>query len=165
MKFKIIFFLCISFLLISCQKKYEVSLNKYFKYLKNGKLAQAYELLSEKDKDVIPLDDYINQKITPISNNISKRIKYRITSSSLSQTQKAVDVKVEVMRIDILKLYSLVPDLLNESLSALEIDQIFKRDSMLLKRAYVKQIINYKLVLEKGKWRIVADYGWKKRVG
>ena len=59
-------------------------------------------MLSSKDKNIIPFEEYQEDHLsTPISKNITKRIKYNIIDSSLSQTKQFALIKVEITQPDL----------------------------------------------------------------
>lgn len=156
-------FIFLIFTIIQCKNDYENTIEKYFDYLKKENYIKAYSFFSTDDKRLISLDEYINEKdSSPISKNIIKRIKYNIIESRLSENKKSVLVKVEIREPDLLKIYKILPELLNIENNKKTIDKIFKKNIKIIDNNYKVKYENYKLVFEENKWVIYADYKKKK---
>jgi hypothetical protein len=166
MKNKFYFFLIFILLfIVQCKRSYISTIENYFKYLKNQETKKAYNLLSIKDKNIISYEEYQKESYaTPISKNISKRIKYKIISSHLSESKKYVVIKVEITQPDLVKIYTLLPELLNNKIDEKRINKIFSSNKNIIKNNSIVNIKDYKLVLEKNEWKIFADFEKKKYI-
>lgn len=160
MKNKLLLFFVL-FLIIGCnKKKYEVSVERYLNFIKNNQIEKAYNLLSKKDKEQLSINNFKStQDLSPIGKYISKNIKYRIIESSFSNTKLAANVKVEIQKIDLLSLYDSIPELLKVNLTEKQINNIFLKNSYIIRNNIITQTVNYKVVFENNDWFIVADYG------
>jgi len=158
-------YILIFFIIIQCEKNHRKTLENYFRYLKNSKYKKAYELLSSKDKNIISFEEYNNEKsLSSISKNIIKRIKYNIIDISISESKKVVLIKVQIIQPDLVKLYTLIPELLNNNLNEKQIDKLFQANEGIVNKNYLKLFEDYKLIFEENRWLIDAGYEKKKYI-
>lgn len=166
MKKKYYFFLLFILLLINqCKKDHIKTFENYLKYIKNGRNKEAYNLLSLEDKSFISFKEYQEEQYTtPISKNIIRRLKYKIIDSYLSGTKQNALIKVEIIQPDLVKIYTLLPDLVNSNYTEKQIDRIFRANKKIIdnENNKIKTIKDYKLILEDKEWKVYADYEKKK---
>jgi hypothetical protein len=71
---------------------------------------------------------------------------------------------VQIRQLDFLKIYTMIPDLMNEKLNESRIENILWNNMNIINQSYLSKYVNYKLVIENNSWKITADYGMKKRI-
>ncbi len=162
-KKKYYIFIFLLFIIIQCKKDYIRTIENYFDYLKKGNCKKAYSLLSSEDRSLKTLNEYINEnESTPISKNIIKRIKYNIIEVKVSENKNISFIKVEIREPDLIRIYKILPELLNYENDERTIDKIFKENNKIIVNNYLTKYENYKLFFEENKWVIYADYKKKK---
>jgi|GEM_PF-4965462 len=162
---KINVFIILIILFISCSIKNspENTLKKYLYSLKKEKFKVSYDLLCKDDRREVSLEDFTGlQDASPVAKYINKNVEYKILDTSYSETGNTVFINVEVKRIDLVALYHIIPELLNDKLTYKEVKKIFDKNYRAVNNNRIKNKILYNLILENGAWFIKADYGRQK---
>ncbi|OHD08428.1 MAG: hypothetical protein A2086_03615 [Spirochaetes bacterium GWD1_27_9] len=160
---KIIHLLFLSIILFSC-KNYNNTLKEYLQSVKNSDFKKGYDLLSSYDKSYISYEEYAKNQSSFVVKYITKRMKYKILSSTLSETKNTVTIEAEISQINLVKLYDLLPQLLKTNISEKEVNFLLDKNWHIVKYLYNHSKTNYKLIYENNNWYIFLDFARKQTI-
>ncbi|HOJ64719.1 MAG TPA: hypothetical protein PLE45_09895 [Spirochaetota bacterium] len=162
MKHKVLFLLLLFSLFCCCVLSPDFVLLRYLNSVRKNNLKLAYKFLSEEDKNIISYDEFIKYEKSVFDNLLKKNTKYKIITSTLSETKNRAMIKVDIYQPDLILLFAHFPELTKENITEEEIDKIARSIKI---KEYLKIYENeFILVKEKNEWKVFADYGRKKKI-